>query len=647
MERTRGLRRGRLTLACGLMTLAFTANSSAQITARPIIQNLNPTSAVAGAPDLILTIDGSGFVSPAAAVALSPLPGDGSRVQWNGTLLNTTVVSSTRLTAVVPAGMLVGPATVTVTVINPGQLVSNASIFTVTAGGGKAPSLVITTSALLPNGTTGAVYAQQLTASGGNPPYTWSIMAGQLSPGVTLSSSSGVFSGTPTTSGTFNFTVRVTDFVGVTSFKIFSVAIGSPGSVPLAISTSSPLPDATVGRTYSLTLTASGGTPPYNWSIVDGFLPSGLRLDSSSGVTLGVPTIPGSFHFTVRVSDTAGNSSTNAFVVTVRATLPVLASATPSLLPQGTVEEGYSVTLTASGGEPPYRWVLSSGSLPADLTLGGSAGLIDGVPKTAGVYTFQAVVTDMAQSTAGSDLTLIINSSCTISAVVNGASFLAGPLAPGTMVSIFGSEIGPAAAIGLQLDSSGQVATILGGSRVLFDGIAAPLLFVQARQVNAVIPYEVNAETGSVVKIELQGKTCAPVGVPLTDSSPGLFTLDSSGKGQGLILNEDGALNSASNPALKGSVVVLYATGGGQTDPSVASGTVTTEPLPKLRLPVSLTVGGVLAETPYVGAAPNLSAGLLQLNVRIPDDAPTGDAVSLVLTIGSATSQPGVTVALH
>jgi uncharacterized protein (TIGR03437 family) len=242
----------------------------------------------------------------------------------------------------------------------------------------------------------------------------------------------------------------------------------------------------------------------------------------------------------------------------------------------------------------------------------------------------------MAQSTAGSDLTLIINSSCTISAVLSGASFLAGPLAPGTMVSIFGSEIGPATAVGLQLDSSGQVATILGGGRFLFDGIAAPLLFVQARQVNAVIPYEVNAETGSVVKIEFQGKTCAPVGVPLADSSPGLFTLDSSGKGQGLNLNEDGTLNSASNPALKGSVVVLYATGGGETNPSVASGTVTTEPLPKLRLPVSLTVGGVPAETLYVGAASNPWSGLLQLNVQIPDGAPTGDAVSLVLTIGGA-----------
>src|SRR6516165_10915156 len=126
MKRTRGFRRGWLTLACGLRILAFTANSSAQITARPTIQNLNPTSAVAGTPELTLTIDGSGFVSPAPAGSLSALPGDGSRVQWDGTLLKTTVVSATRLVAVIPAGMLVASATVTVTVMNPGQLVSNA-----------------------------------------------------------------------------------------------------------------------------------------------------------------------------------------------------------------------------------------------------------------------------------------------------------------------------------------------------------------------------------------------------------------------------------------------------------------------------------------------------------------------------------------
>ena len=135
--------------------------------------------------------------------------------------------------------------------------------------------------------------------------------------------------------------------------------------------------------------------------------------------------------------------------------------------------------------------------------------------------------------------------------------------------------------------------------------------------------------------------------VPLTDSSPGLFTVDSSGRGQGIILNQDATPNSASNPALEGSVVVLYATGGGQTDPPGVSGSLTAEPWPKPHLPVSVTVGGLPAETLYAGAAPGLLAGLLQLNVRIPEGAPSGSAVPVVLTIGNAPSQPGVTVALR
>src|SRR5215472_11234715 len=160
MERTRSFQRGWAALTCGFILLVFPPNSGAQITARPTIRELSPNSAVAGTSDLMLTIEGSGFVSPAPAGALSALPGDGSQVQWNGTLLKTIFVSTTKLTAVVPAGMMLGSATVTVMVVNPGQVVSNASIFIVTVGAAKAPSLAITTTPpLLPEGTTEKDYA--------------------------------------------------------------------------------------------------------------------------------------------------------------------------------------------------------------------------------------------------------------------------------------------------------------------------------------------------------------------------------------------------------------------------------------------------------------------------------------------------------
>src|ERR1700730_13710406 len=104
-------------LACGSILLGLTAKSGAQITARPVVRDLNPTSATAGTPDLTLAIDGSGFVPPAPPGSLSALPGDGSQVQWNSTLLKTTFTSATNLTAVVPVGLIANPATITVTVM--------------------------------------------------------------------------------------------------------------------------------------------------------------------------------------------------------------------------------------------------------------------------------------------------------------------------------------------------------------------------------------------------------------------------------------------------------------------------------------------------------------------------------------------------
>jgi len=646
MEGIKSFRGASVVVACSFMFLAVTPKSSSQTTARPAIQDLNPKSATAGTSDISLTIDGSGFVPPAPPGSLSVLPGDGSQVQWNGTLLKTTFNSTTMLTAFVPAALMANPGTITITVVNPGQIVSNAGAFTVTTGGGKPLALAIKTPTPLPNGTTGAMYAQGLTAEGGSPPYTWSITAGQPPPGITLISTSGVLSGTPTASGNFSFTVQVADSAGVMTSKGFSVTIGSPGSAPLMIYNSPSLPDGEVRKPYSLTLTASGGNPPYNWSIAEDFLPPGLRLDSLGGVIVGTPTTAGTFNFVVRVSDSAQNTIIKSFLIQVRLTLPVLAGTTPPVLPQATLGGDYSAMLSASGGVPPYRWELSSGSLPPGLTLD-SSGLIRGVPTAAGAYSFNAVVTDTAQATAAFEFTLTVSPPGSISAVVNGASFLPGGLAPGTIISIFGSEIGPAGVVGLQLASSGRVATLLGGARVLFDGVPAPLISVQARQVNAVVPYEVAGKSGAAVQIEFQGKLSEAVTVPLRDSSPGLFTLDSSGKGQGAILNGDGALNSESNPAPKGSVVVLYATGAGQTDPPGVSGSIAAEPWQKPRLSVSVTIGGLPAEILYAGAAPGLLAGLLQLNVRTPEGAPSGSAVPVALTIGSVTSQQDVTVALR
>jgi uncharacterized protein (TIGR03437 family) len=237
------------------------------------------------------------------------------------------------------------------------------------------------------------------------------------------------------------------------------------------------------------------------------------------------------------------------------------------------------------------------------------------------------------------------------SGLVNAASRSGGSVAPGEIVVLFPSNVGPRVMEGAQIDMDGKVPTLLGETRVWFDGIAAPITYSAAGQVGAVVPYAVaNHETTKVV-VEYQGLRSAPVELPVAGSAPALFTLDSSGQGQAAMLNETGCCNSGRNPAKRGHISALYATGAGQTSPPGIDGSVAafdrTADYPVPVLPVQVTVGGQAAEIIYAGAAPHAVAGLLQVNFRVPGNAPIGDAVPLVLSVGGFPSRDGVTMAVR
>ncbi len=233
-------------------------------------------------------------------------------------------------------------------------------------------------------------------------------------------------------------------------------------------------------------------------------------------------------------------------------------------------------------------------------------------------------------------------------AVVNGASYEAGAVAPGQIVTLFGSNLGPETAVGLQLDSSGRVATQLAGTRILFDGIAAPLVAVQAQQASAVVPYSVAGRSVTLVEVEYQGRRTQSLFVLVASSAPGIFTLDQSGRGQGAILNEDGiTVNSPANPAPRGSIISIFATGAGETDPAGRDGVLAWGILPVPRLPVAVRIGGAAAEVLYAGAAPGLVSGVLQVNARVPWNIEPGDFVPVVLTVGRTSSLPAVTMAVR
>ena len=226
---------------------------------------------------------------------------------------------------------------------------------------------------------------------------------------------------------------------------------------------------------------------------------------------------------------------------------------------------------------------------------------------------------------------------------VNGSSFLAGAVAPGEIVTLFGYQIGPVQLTTAKLNAQGLVDSTLAGTRVLFDGLAAPLIYVSGGQIGAVVPYRVAGKPSTVVQVDNGGKLTNSIVLAVTEAAPAFFTAQSSGRGPGAILNENGSYNTASNPAAQGSVVVLYGTGEGATDPGGIDGKPATVPFPKPKLAVAVTISGRPAEVLYSGAAPGLVAGLLQINVRVPVDLDGGE-LPVRFNVGSYQSPNTVTL---
>jgi FtsP/CotA-like multicopper oxidase with cupredoxin domain len=254
----------------------------------------------------------------------------------------------------------------------------------------------ITTASPLPAGTVGTSYSRSFAATGGTTPYSWSISAGSIPPGLRLSSG-GTLSGTPTAAGTYTFTIRVTDrsTPAKVATKVFSLTISV---ATLSITTASPLPNGVVGSEYTRSLAASGGTTPRTWAVISGALPAGVTL-GTNGTFAGTPTTAGIYNFTVRVTDSSvpALTATKAFSLTIAARVAI---STASPLPNGTRAVGYSVTFAATGGNTPYRWSLSAGTLPTGLTLS-TGGVLSGTPTVSGTYNFTVRVTDSTTGTAG------------------------------------------------------------------------------------------------------------------------------------------------------------------------------------------------------------------------------------------------------
>jgi uncharacterized protein (TIGR03437 family) len=214
-----------------------------------------------------------------------------------------------------------------------------------------------------------------------------------------------------------------------------------------------------------------------------------------------------------------------------------------------------------------------------------------------------------------------------IASVVDAASYSGGQVAPGEMITIFGTSIGPA--------------------QVTFDGTPAPLLYSSTGQINAIVPFEVAGQSSVQMVITQSGGQSLSTTLPVFAANPSIFSANASGTGQAAVINADKTHNSAQNPAARGSAISIYITGAGVTNPPSKDGVLTSATNPPLiAQPVTVTIGGQNAPVTYQGAAPGLVAGMSQINVQVPTNIAAGSSVSLTLEVGATKSRNTVTIAV-
>ncbi|HUP04692.1 MAG TPA: hypothetical protein VMU19_11925 [Bryobacteraceae bacterium] len=227
----------------------------------------------------------------------------------------------------------------------------------------------------------------------------------------------------------------------------------------------------------------------------------------------------------------------------------------------------------------------------------------------------------------------------TVAAVVNAASYLQGPIAPGEIISLFGAGMGPPQPAGVEM-ANGVVSSDLAGVQVNIGGLPAPLLYVSDGQINAVVPFGVSGSAQSDIQVIRQGNPQMRVSLPVAQSALGVFSLDWSGKGQAVAENQDGGMNTAGNPAAPGSLVTVYTTGAGAMQPPVTDGSLglgTSGPAQQVAVKLDGQALSVVGESDVPGAV----EGLVAIRVQLPATMAPG-VHQLVVAVGMVSSQTGV-----
>jgi uncharacterized protein (TIGR03437 family) len=560
-----------------------------------------------------------------------------------------------------------------------------------TGGGGSSGPLTFTPSSLNFSAATGNNPASQLLQINATIQTSFTVVSNQswlsVSPasGTAPTNLSVSVASSNLTAGTYNGTLTfnsngIVQTVGVSltvSGSGGGGGGGASGNVTVSASSINFTAQAPAGTqpVQALTVNSASGTPGVGFVLQVTTTTGGAWLSTSPGpgqqlttsTTVSVNAnatglAAGTYNGNIRVTPTGG--SVIDVPVTLTVTSPPTVSATPTTMTfsyraGGAAPAAQSIQVSGAGAALAFtatasstgNWLVvtpTSGTTPATISASVNASAL-----SAGTY--QGTIT-VAGATAGTgsttiNVTLTVTVPLpTITRVTNAASYASGNIAPGEIITLFGTDMGPATLAGLALDTSGKVATTLAGVQVTVKGYPAPLVYVSSTQVAAVVPYEVALFTTADVLVTYLGQSSNGVSVNVTTTAPGVFTSNASGTGPGAILNQNGSVNGPGNPANRGDTIVVYLTGEGQTSPAGVTGKVTTvnaaPPLtPAPLLPVSVLIGGQPANFSFAGEAPGFVSGVMQLNVTVPQAAGSG-AQSIVVSIGANSSQTGVTVTL-
>lgn len=300
--------------------------------------------------------------------------------------------------------------------LNVGYFGEASTNVNITVGDPPEPSLLSIGGASSLSAVKGTPFTDTLVATGGFPAYTWQLVAGALPGGISLNSTTGTLAGTPIAPGSFQFTVQVTDSRSQTAQKTLTLIVSDPAAPPVPpveISTSN-LPGATQGVGFAQQLSATGGKPPYTWTVTAGALPGGLTLASATGIISGTPAAAGSFAFTVTATDSESRTGSKALSIKV-AVPPLQVAAVPAL--ETLMGLSFSYQLVATGGTAPYTWSVAAGALPAGLNLNTTSGLVSGTPGAAGLFAFPVTVRDASLVTATATVQIKVIDPATIPSI--------------------------------------------------------------------------------------------------------------------------------------------------------------------------------------------------------------------------------------